>query len=194
MDFNILEDKLKNPTIHSKQLLGKATLLNEQDRESGAFTDPRYLPFYYHLGKLMKAKSVCHIDVNLGLEDVCFLQGFKTERWMGYGVNHEWSAASLNLAWRNVKKYCEDVSPCTDIDDFEELMKPGYDAFIVTHAKHLEVFRDDIWKNLSREGLLIVDNIYVDDDGEAKFANFAKSVSREPAFFKTRYGIGIVER
>lgn len=193
MDFKALQDKLDNPTIYSKHLLGKVALLNESDRESGAFTDPRYLPFYYHIGKLSGAKSLCRIEHTLALEDVCFIQGAKTERWFGYEpmiINN----AGVNLAQVNVGKFCEEVTRCIDLNDFEEKVVEGFDAFIVTHARHLEVFRDDIWNNLSHEGLLIVDNIYSDEDGKEIFSNFAKSVSRETNFFKTRLGIGIVER
>tara|TARA_Y100000034_G_scaffold42676_1_gene52233 strand:+ start:55 stop:633 length:579 start_codon:yes stop_codon:yes gene_type:complete len=192
MDFKYLQDKLDNPTINSKQLLGTATLLNENDRESGAFTDPKYLPFYYHIGKQCEAKSLFHLDYALGLEDMCFIQGANSERWSGYANGNEENR--LNVATNNVRFFCKNSSFTTDLDEFEKNVEAKFDAFIVTSPKPLRVFKDDIWNNLNPEGLLIVDNIYSSDEGEEWFTKFATSVSREPVFFKTRYGIGIIER
>lgn len=192
MDFEALQKKLDNPTINSKQLLGVARLINEKDRESGAFTDPKYLPFYYHLGKYCKAKSLFHLDYTLGLEDMCFIQGANTAKWAGYANGNE--EDRLNIATNNIRFFCKNSSFTTDLDEFAKDVSDKFDAFIVTSPTPLRVFRDEIWDNLNPEGLLIVDNIYSSDTGEEWFTKFAKSVSREPIFFKTRLGIGIIER
>lgn len=194
MDFTTLQEKLDNPTIHSKHLLNNVVLINNKDRETATFTDPCYLPFYYHLGKICKAKSIVHIDYKLALEDVCFIQGALSESWVGYNPCSDDDHESINLALNNVKRFCKKVKKCVELKDFEESVAKGHDVFIVTHVNHLKVFRNDIWDNLFPEGLLIVDNIYADEDGDGKLTDFAKSVNRIPIFFRTRYGIGIVER
>jgi len=192
MDIKFLQNKLENPTINSKQLLGVARLINEKDRDSGTFTDPKNFPFYYHLGKYCGAKSVFHLDYTLGLEDMCFIQGANTTRWSGYANGNE--EDRLNIAEKNIRFFCKNSSFTTDLDEFTKNVSDKFDAFIVTSPTPLRVFRNDIWDNLNPEGLLIVDNIYSSDTGEEWFTKFAKSVSREPVFFKTRYGTGIIER
>ena len=129
MNFKDLQEKLDNPTIHSKQLLGTATLINEKDRESGAFTDPKYLPFYYHIGKLCKAKSVFHIDYALGLEDMCFIQGANTEKWLGYTNGNE----EFGIATNNIRFFCKNSSFITNLYEFiKNVGLVNFDAFIVT--------------------------------------------------------------
>jgi hypothetical protein len=192
MDIKHLQDKLDSPTINSKQLLGVARLINEKDRESGTFTDPKHFPFYYHLGKACEAKSVFHLDYTLGLEDMCFIQGANSERWSGYANGNE--EDRLNVATNNIRFFCKNSSFTTDLDEFTKNVSDKFDVFLVSSPTPLRVFRDDIWENLNPKGLLIVDNIYSSETGEEWFTKFAKSVSREPTFFKTRLGIGIIER
>lgn len=187
MNFDLLQSKLSNPTIHSKQLLSKVVFF---DKKCSEFTDPRHLPFYYHLGKMSKSKSLFHIDALSALEDVCFIQGAGSDYWVNYDMSLN---IFSNLASKNVKRYCDKVVSCTNVQNFENYLSNGFDA-IITNIEYLEQFRDSIWFNLFHGGLLIVDNIYTNEDGKIKFSDFARSVSRKPTFFETRYGIGIVER
>jgi predicted O-methyltransferase YrrM len=98
------------------------------------------------------------------------------------------------MATNNVRFFCKNSEFTTDLDEFTENVSKKFDAFIVTSPTPLRVFRDEIWDNLNPKGLLIVDNIYSSETGEEWFTKFANSVSREPVFFKTRLGIGIIER
>ena len=192
MDVKSLQSKLDNPTINSKQLLGVSRLINEKDRESGTFTDPKHFPFYYHLGRACEAKSLFHIDYTLGLEDMCFIQGSNSERWSGYVNGNE--EGKLNIARSNIRFFCKNSTFTTDLDEFKKNVSNKFDVFMVSSPTPLKVFRDEIWENLNPKGLLIVDNIYSSEKGEEWFSKFAKSVNREPIFFKTRLGIGIIER
>ena len=59
-----------NEILHNKLLGGKVLLqdcrfVDENSRLSPSYGDPMYAPFYYHLGKLVKPRSVKSMSFNL---------------------------------------------------------------------------------------------------------------------------------
>jgi len=169
-------------------------LANKSDNLKPNFTDPKNFPFFYHLGKVSGAKSLAHIDVDLGLEDVCFIQGSKQfDRWMGY-ASTIYETKSAKLTWSNVGKFCKNIDRCTELKDFDKFILKKYDAIILSNPAHIEPFRDIIWENLSRDGILIINKLNDNKKGFSMLEDFSKSVNRKPEIFKTRYGTGIIER
>jgi hypothetical protein len=203
MNAHILRVKFQNSYIPSFSLLAQAKMLDAASRDTPAFNDTRYFPFYYHLGVELgylgdlplRPKRVCQIGSKLGLIGACFMKGCDSvEEWSAMESYDEYPPASLirsNLRLNGKAKV-----------DFmmlnETLMKQEWpmDLAMLTEkyesdkvSEYLEFF----WKRLSPEGLLVVD--YIEDDAVREpFKSFCRVKNREPEVFDTRYGVGIIKR
>ena len=74
---SLLEEKL-NKQLPSRIFLDRMRVLDEDSRKTSAYNDPKYIPFYYWLGTLIKPKSLVEIGFRLGLFSGNFLKSCKT--------------------------------------------------------------------------------------------------------------------
>ena len=204
MDANIIRKQLDQGLIGSDKLLAGTKLLDESSREAGDYTDIRYLPFYYHLGKQLTPKSVYQIGAKLGLVGACFLRSCKTvEQWIAMDQDRDLAARIIESNLKLHTKYCNDPMPGGSVgymglsDSMLEMPAakdfPGFDLGFLTenfgserYIKHLKF----LWNFLSPEGLLVADYI---NSGDV-FHEFCRVNNREPEIFNTRYGVGIIQK
>jgi predicted O-methyltransferase YrrM len=194
-----LVDKLTSP-ITTQILLPRVRLLDNASRDSAAFNDPSYLPFYYHIGTKLKVRSAVEIGFGLGLVAACFLRGCPSiKSYLGLQEKTE-QFYSLRMGYANVREiYLDDLELIVGSqDEIKSKVCTGrWDVGIISEqmkADKLKVYMDVIWNNLSGDGLLIVDYIDTDDFSEQTFRDFCKAKNREPNLYKSRYGLGIVKR
>lgn len=207
MNAEYLSSRLDNPTISSDILLAQVKLLDSSSRESPAFNDPRYLPFYYHLGQATSPKKVEQIGPKLGLIAACFLQGCPTvEDWSSMDTMLDGKRPPMSIINSNIKKFfkgklnSEHQTFCFGVHPNNLLIETGvdytFDMGLLTDQyspEHTQIMLDYFWKHLNPSGLLVVDYIHDEAVGEV-FRTFCRVKNREPLVFSTRYGVGIVTR
>lgn len=189
MDKQLLKEKLSRG-ISSHVLFSKARFLSIESRESPQITDPRNFPFYYFLGTQSTARNVIQIGAKLGLPALCFLQGTKTpEKWV---VLDETVDVYSRTTMSNVRCYLNGEAEYTNLRS--KIYSAKWDlGLVIGEFKSLREYLDDLWGQLVSEGLLVVDYISSECVGKV-FHEFCRTKNREPIFFETRNGIGILER
>lgn len=204
MDADLLRKQLDDGLITPDILLSGTKLVDESSRESVDYKDGRHFPFYYHLGKQLKPKVVYQIGAKLGLIGACFLRSCKTvEDWLAMDNDRDFTATIITS---NLKLHTEargriqPGAPVAYMGLNDELLEmnhhpdfTGVDLCFLTenfgeerYLKHLNF----LWKVLKPEGLLVADYITAHD----VFHEFCRVKNREPEIFKTRYGVGIIQR
>jgi hypothetical protein len=199
MNAEYLQTKLKHGLMESNILLGQAKLLDNSSRDTPAFNDPHYFPFYYHLGTQCSPKNVLQIGAKLGLIGSCFMQSCKTvEMWVAmddYDVH-----PPANLIRSNLRMFSEASIKFMLLD--QSILNPEHDHYYKADMGFLTEKYDSertmkcldfFWKCLRTEGPLVVDYIHDEAVGKA-FHEFCRVRNREPICFETRYGLGIVTR
>ncbi len=187
---SLLSKKLEFPSITSDILLGKCRIPKGAD--SDAFKDPSYLPFYYHLGTMIKSKKVIEMGFNIGLLSNCFLQGCKTvERYVGFREKNKEYYSPL-IGTHNVRDVYKG-----DFEIIDETKDTKFDLIIFGEEipeDKLKKYTLLFWEQLPSEGLLIIDYIFSNSQNNTNFIKICKLLNREPFVFDTRYGVGIIER
>ncbi len=196
-----LSNKIRNQLISSRVLLDKLRLFDENSRKSSQYQDPNYLPFYFYLSKCVSANSILQIGLNLGLEICCFLQGNKNvSSFFGFQTQTE-QFYSERLAFSNIK----DINKKINLDYYygriydEEFNKKAnnFDLILISENSNFDKIKDCFlicWEKLNSNGFLVVDYLNYDKKNYKNFIDFCKSVNRKESVFKTRYGVGIVQR
>jgi len=194
-----LEAKLESH-ITTQILLPRVRLLDNLSRHSAAYNDPTYLPFYYHIGTQLSVRSVAEVGFGLGLVAACFMRGCPSVKsYLGIQEKTE-AFYSIRMGIANVREiYPGDLEVFVGSQEQSQakICTGRWDVGIISEqmkADRLKAYLDGVWKNLSGDGLLIVDYIDMDDSARQTFCDFCKAKNREPSLYKSRYGLGIVKR
>lgn len=199
-----LNEELDSALISSRVLLSRFRLIDENSRRAGAYQDPRYAPFFYHLGKHIQPKRVVEIGVRLGLLSGSFFQSCKSaQEYVGFQQKGE-EFYSPRLAKANLKDVFKgDVF--IYVGDLDEAWVKNLHPIPTVSANDLAIVNDSvghddlrnhldhIWNSMKLDGLIVVDGIGEKSTKDA-FTAFCKLKNRTPIIFKTRYGTGIVKK
>jgi hypothetical protein len=196
----ILASKLKAQAIGPRVLLDKLRLIDESSRKSSQYQDPNYLPFYYHLGKLVQPKSLLHVGLDLGLPSCCFLQGSpQVERMLCFQRASK-DFYSPRIALSNIrdvkgKRFDVDTYYGNVVDgDFIKKMSLKFDMIMVTeniNGDKINETLDVCWEYLNLDGFLCLDHISETKD---ILSDFCKARNRSLVVFGTRYGVGLTQK
>lgn len=190
-------------SFNAKVLLNTSRLINEADRRAAAYTDPNYIPFYYHLGKLVQPRSVVEVGFRLGLTGTAFLQSCNSvESYLAIQESKDGEFYSTRLAKANIRDHFKGelythVGSVEDEEFTSRLDSREWDLAIINDEvgfdRHL-LFLETLWPRIVLGGLLVCD--YVDSHQPARKAwdGFCKARNRTPEFVGTRYGVAIVQK
>ena len=186
--MNNFQEKL-NSVLQNSIMPVSALIGNCKTIENSSLHNPNYFPFYYHLGKVVDAKSILDTDFYLGLKEVCFLKSCKSIlKITGIVPNHEeYKDLGVKYAKDNIKNVrnidVEIAESLSNIDGSWDLIFCDNPSFARNNIQKL-------WGLLCFEGLLVIGNIY---KNEEEFSSIAVSVNRVPVVFE-RYKVGIIQR
>lgn len=199
---SFVSSKLQSAALPTTALLGRCRLLDDQSKYSSAFSDPRYLPFYYYLGCVLPARNLFQIGFRLGLSTACFLQGCRTvQKFFGFQRKSPDDFYSPRLARGNVRdhfsgQYGNYVGEFLDLSSNKEF-DDKWDVVIIddetSYDRHLE-YLDMSWRRLSAGGVIVMDYLDGHTAAGAAFRDFSKTNNRVPIKFQTRYGAGLIQR
>lgn len=195
---NQLDADLNKSIISSSILLGRFSLIDDSAKIIGSYFDPRYFPFYYHLGKRITPKTLLHFGFGIGLESGIFLMGCKTiNSFLAFQDPLE-GYYSPRIGMKNIKRVYKNQSDYivgSIKEDLDKLKQNRWDVAIVTDIKKYDELRycfDKIWDSINYNGLMIVDHITHEDSNRRAFEDFCKITNRDSVSVDTRYGVGII--
>lgn len=189
---------LENSFVSSKILLQKFRLIDENSRSTGAYADPRYVPFYYHLGKQVTPQKLLCVGFRLGLVPGCLLKSCETvskflavQRTSGNFYSPRLAAKNVRDNYKGIFDFqlWENIEANTPFDNDKWNLVLVDDEFDYDKCR---IVLDKIWDSTADNGLIVVD--YLDSHNGDAFRDFAKVHNREPIEFRTRYGTGVIER
>ncbi len=201
-----IDKKLKKQHVTSKVLLGRARFLEDSSQKTSAFNDPLYFPFYYHLGSLVRADSLAILGINLALPVACFAQGCREIKHV-LGLQYMDPEAKIHYSPRfaraNIRDRLKKASVCihigvaTDQEFLDEVHSCKWDMVLIDEEgsyDYLSTHLNLMWENMKLGGYLVMDYLDRSPISRQVFDDFAKVSNRSPVFFKTRYGVGIVQK
>jgi len=206
VDLDKLEDNinsdLKKQLISSRVLMNNFRFIDESSRRTPAYSDPLFVPFYYYLGKYIKPKTVLEMGFRLGLFSGSFFKSCSTVDYFFAFQNKPETFYSPRLARANVKQSYKgliDFYVGTVLDNVfvDKLSCKSWDLVIINEEENYDTHRtylDYIWPNISHEGLVVVDYVNSHKPARDALVDFCKGNNRDPIFFKTRYGVGMVKK
>ena len=197
-----INSDLKGQLISSRVLMNNFRFINELSRKTPAYSDPLFVPFYYYLGKYIKPKTVLEMGFRLGLFSGSFFKSCSTvDHFFGFQSKPE-GFYSPRMARANIKQSYRgsiDFYMGTVLDDVfvEKLSSKSWDLVIINEEENYDTHRtylDYIWENVSHEGLVVMDYVNSHKPAGDALIDFCKGNNRDPIFFKTRYGVGVVKK
>ena len=195
-----LKKDVEKELIPSSVVLSNMRLIEEASKSSYAYSDPRFIPFYYHLSKYVQPVSMIELGARLGLFSGTFLKGCETVENLVLFQEETKDFYSPKLALKNVRKsYKKQLhfhyGKISD-KDFSSHLKTDWDLAIIneeldydTHLYYLEA----VWENLNLDGYIVMDWLSRGALRQA-FEDFCKRVNRQGCVFPTRYGTGMVRK
>lgn len=197
-----IEDKLKTEKISGRILLDRFKVLNESSRNTIAYNDSKYAPFYYYLGTMINPKNIAEIGFRFGLLSGCFLMGCNNvENFAAFQQKTDYYY-SPRTGKDNIKKYFKkkfDVYVGKILDEeWDKIYNSvGRDLVFInektTYDLHM-AYLDFLWPNINDDGLILVEYLNSHEETKESYYNFCKIVNRIPFIIETRYGIGVIKK
>jgi hypothetical protein len=197
-----ISERVRKQLMSPRTLLGGMRLIDESSRLSSQYQDPNYLPFYFHVGRVLDPKRVVCVGLDLGLQVSCLLKGCSGPESSFCVQPPSEGFYSPRLALSNVKSVAGRRFPIEAYSGRphdhrpQEVARIGFDMAIVTRpttSDDLMESMDFCWKGLVQGGAMVVDHLSHGESDEV-FKDFCLGRSASHHVFKTRYSTGMVIR
>ena len=189
--------------FNTRVLLNMARMINESDRRTSSYTDPNYIPFYYHLGKLIKPKAVVEVGLRLGLTGAAFLRSCQSvEEYLALQVLNGDDYYSSRLAKANIRDHYRGVlythAGSIEDDNFSASLEARlWDLVVIndefSYDDHLLTL-ETLWPCVSSGGYLVCDYTKSHPPTRKAWDGFCVSRNLKSEFVDTRYGVSIAQR
>lgn len=197
-----IEGKLKKQ-LPSQVFLDRMRVIDEDSRQSFAYNDHTYVPFYYWLGTILNPHTMIEVGLRLGLLSGNFLKSCKSvNKFLAIQEVCSGEYYSSRLAKANIKdNYKGDFYfYAGNIDDdisVAKLRSMEFDLAIINEETSYDRHRlyfDLIWPQMSVDGLIVVE--YADKHKPSSLAlkDFCTSVNLEPIYINTTYGVALIRK
>ena len=192
---------LERQIITGRSLLDRFCVIDESSRKSAAYIDSRYAPFYYHLGKCIKPKTMLEIGFDLGLLSASFLTSCSSvEEFFGFKETARGEFFSNKLGIKNIKKSCKNKKLFYHgnmfDDEFDKTIKSKkWDLILINEEKDYDKslqYLETAWESLNENGFIIVEYLNHHKPSKEAVYDFCENKELKIIEFKTRYGTGII--
>jgi predicted O-methyltransferase YrrM len=192
-----LDKQLVTPAI----LLDGLRVVNEGTRKASAYVDPRYVPFYYHLGKYIQPETFLELGFGLGFLSSAFLRSCKNVRHFT-GFHERDNTYTPKLGIKNLRGAYRGeaeiyVGQLTDVDFERKLTAHKWDLVFLNEELNYDklLFElEAVWSNMTLDGYIVMDYVISNKPAAEAYHNFCKIKNREPLVFSTRYGTGVIQK
>lgn len=198
-----LELMLAKQVISGRTLLDRFCLINEASRKSPPYVDPRYAPFYYYLGKLIKPKTMVEIGFDLGLLSSSLLTSCSSvEEFLGFKEVKTRTYFSNRIGAINIKKVCKAKKEFVYGEMFDKRLEQKvrskkWDLILINEEKDYDkqlMYLEMMWSCASENAIMVVEYIKSHQASKEAFKSFVGSKDADYKIFDTRYGTGLVAR
>jgi predicted O-methyltransferase YrrM len=197
----LLDEKLKSP-VAAHVFLDRFRLIEEESRLSVAYSDPKYIPFYYWLGSLTEPQNLMEIGFRLGLCSGCFLKACHTvEFFLAFQKKTKefWSPRLGKANVRDQYKGTKAVYHGQWLDDGwqQALSSSGWDLVIVNEEVGYDehrLFLEGVWPFVNEGGLVVMDYVVRHEPATQAYSDFCKGINRPETKVATRYGVGLIQK
>lgn len=188
--------------LSPRTLLSRMSVVDSPTRTATAYQDPNYLPFYFHLGRVVEPSRVFCVGLDLGLQVCCLLQGCRNPKGVFCVQPTPDGFYSPRIAMSNIRTTTSRRFPASihigglNDDAVQNVRGEKFDLAMIVSPMPVDSMMDSIdfcWSVLKYDGLLVVDML---DDRKAGliFSDFCRSRGLDSQSIKTRYGTGIAGR
>jgi len=193
--------EIKKQLIPARVLLTQFSLIDGNDRKSLEFQDPRFYPFFYHLGKFIKPKTMLEIGFNLGMASGCFLKTCKSVDHLLAFQRKTPIYFSSRFGFKNLKRIYNkklDFYNGSIMDEafLNKLSAISWDFVIfndILKYDEYRIFMETIWSHISVDGYLLVDHCR--NEVTKRFVeDFSKIINREHVVINTRNGTALYQK
>lgn len=197
----ILEEKL-DKNLPARVFLDRMRVIDEESRQTAAYNDPKYVPFYYWLGEQVQPDSIIEVGFRLGLFSATFLRACKSVKKMLAFQEKTTTFYSPKLGKANVRDHYKGpldiyVGSINDVAFEQKLTENQWGLAIVNeevgYDRHRE-YLDALWSNLQLDGLIVMDYVTRHKPAGEAYFDFCKAKNRSPITIATRYGVGIIRK
>jgi hypothetical protein len=197
-----IEGKLKKQ-LPSHIFLNRMRVIDEDSRQSFAYNDHTYVPFYYWLGTILKPKTMIEIGLRLGLLSGNFLKSCKTvNKFVALQEDKSGEYYSSRLAKANIKdNYKGDLYVHVGVIDDEifstKLKSMEFDLAIINEETSYDRHRlyfDLLWPQMAGDGLIVVDYVEKHKSSSVAVKDFCVSINLEPIYINTTYGVALIRK
>lgn len=196
-------DELSMEIVSSRILLDSLSFINEASRKTSAYVDPRYVPFYYYLGKHVYPKTCVQLGFRLGLLASCFFNSCKTiKHFLGFQQADQDNFYSSRIALNNIKRYYKgDIDlyygNVSDVNFENRFSKFEWDIAFVNEQLDYDTllsYLEILWPQMSLGGTIVMEYVVSHEPAAEAFSTFCKVRNRKPVILETRYGTGMVRK
>lgn len=197
-----IRERLKRGLLTGRNVLSTFRMTDESLRETSAYTDNRYAPFYYILGQEVPADSVIEFGFGIGIASGCYVRGCPVvENVLSFQESGK-SYYSPRMGIHNLKNYFKgklDVHVGRIHDEAFVLKARAREWGLAilneesdygTLMEHMEF----AWDVLGMDGTLVMDRVTSDDQVGAAYSDFCRRKGRGARLFDTKFGVGVVTK
>lgn len=163
-----LSRRLESASMPATALLGNMRLLDDLSRHTSQYQDPRYLPFYYHFGRVFAPRRLLFVGLDIGLHLACMLKGCSNPESASCIQPRPESFYSPRLAMSNARSAAGRKFPLgvyvghLNDQGAKDISLGHFDAAAVTAEMASDSLMDALdfcWSRLSEGGFLCVDRL-----------------------------------
>lgn len=197
-----VSDRMRKQLMSPRTLLGGMRLIDESSRSSSQYQDPNYLPFYFHVGRVVDPGAIICVGLDLGLQLSCLLKGCSSPKYAFCLQPPAEDFYSPRLALSNVRSIAGNRFPVEVHEGRphdhrpQEAARSSADFALITRPMSGDDLMDAMdfcWGGLKSGGLMVVDYLSY-GEGEEIFRDFCTGRSARHSIFQTRYSTGMAMR
>ena len=200
--YKEVSDSLNKSLISSKILLDRLKFIDESSRNASSYHDKKFVPFYYHLGKVIQPENMLELGFNLGLLSSCFLKSCKTVvNYLGFQeVKTTYFSPRLGVSniKFNYKKYLDYyIGNVFDPLFSEKVSEKLWDFVIINEEEGFDKCLqrlDYVWPNLAINSIVVVEYVNKNKAAKEAFISFCESKNKKSFIFDTRFGTGMLQK
>lgn len=198
----VIHERVQCGVFSGKAMLSTFRMLDEESRNTSAYYDPRYAPFYYILGQELPVKSVLEFGFGIGIASGCYVRGCKTvESILSFQETGK-SYYSSRIGIHNLKNYFKGVldvyaGKVNDQIFADKLNARKFDLGILNEERDYDtmmMYFDVMWEHLADEGTLVVDFARSNEIVAKAYESFVKRHGRAKRMIGTKYGVGVISK
>lgn len=198
-----IDKRLSSCLVPASILTNKLKYVTKDSYSRSFFGDPRYYPFYYYFGDIVKPKSILDMTLGNAVACSCLIMGSRdVQNVLAFQKVMGDSFYPLRLAKHNIRSIYRGKLQVHAGDLTNNRMKDGissnrWDAAILnsemSYDEYLSYLRF-IWPHISENGILIMDYInYHKASGQA-YIDFCKTANRTPVTIHSKFGVGLLQK